>query len=112
MPWHYKHPNTFPAYFGATLKAAHESPNEPFMLGGFSSKSEAEVIAEKIRHYKWCIRQAPIYDLQPILEDFNVRTFIHNDGYAFILYLVVKPTKVSDFISLNPDLAREILKQV
>lgn len=112
MPWHYKHPDTFPAAYGAAINSAASDLNEPYMLGGFNTKSEAEGLAERIRHFKFCIRNTPIHELQPILDNYDIRTFIHNDGFSFILWLVARPTKISDFVENNPDLAKEILSQV
>ena len=120
MPWSYKPPQNFPAAYGAAIKAAVANPNEPYMLGGFYTKPEAEALAERIRWFKYCIRNSPGHELQTILENYDVRTVTKEDtsflgtvdNMGFILWLVARPKLISDFILLNPKLAVEILSQL
>lgn len=112
MGWHYKSPLAFPAAHIASIRSAATNLNEPFILGSFTDIKKANILQEKFRWLKWCVRQEPSItpDLASIISNFDVRTFIQEDkGFGYILYLIIRPTKVSEFISLNPELAKEVL---
>lgn len=113
MPWHYKNPDTFAANIGATIRAATLDLNQPHILTAFRSRSEAEALQEMVRYYKYCVRNTPGHSLSSTIENFDVRTSIKLDEVGgFTVLLTVRPTKISDFVELNADLAKEVLKQI
>jgi hypothetical protein len=111
MSWHYRSPLAFPALFISTLREAAARPDEPIVLASSSRRGDIEALAERFRWFRWCIRQdiTIIPGLNYILDNYDVRSSIEQDAVGFILFIIAKPTKVSEFIRLNPDLAREIL---
>lgn len=111
MAWKYKPPQNFPAHFLAVLREAALYPNETVALGSDSRYRPVQALAEKFRHFRWCIREKPtaMNDLSLILDTFDIRTAITNDEVGFILSVIAKPTKLSEFVRLNPELASEIL---
>ena len=115
MAWHYKSPLAFPASYLAAIRRAANQLNEPVMLGGFTDIKKANALQEKFRWLKWCIRQEPstVHDLSTIILNYDLRTYIQDDGVlGMILWLVVKPTKISEFALLNPELAKEVLSEL
>jgi len=102
---------TFPASVLVAIRQASVFPNEPYMLGGFTQIEKAKRLAEKIRHLRWCVKQDATVtpDLNLIFNKFDLRTSITEDHLGFILWITARPTKVSDFIELNPELADEVL---
>jgi hypothetical protein len=111
MGWYYKPPQSFPATFVLSLRNAAAAPDTSIILASTSDIVEAKSIAEKFRYFRWCIRSEPTAssDLSEILDTFDVRTIIKHDAVGYILYLTARPTKLSEFIRLNPDLAAQIL---
>lgn len=111
MPWHYKSPSKFPAAYLAALRKAATQLDEPIMLGGFINLEEAKALAERFRYLRWCIRQNPLEarELFDLLSDYDYRTYIQQDDFGILLYLVARPTKLSEFTRLNPALAKELL---
>ena len=96
------------------IRSAADEPDVPQILGGFTQLAKAKTYAEKFRHLKWCIRQDATIkpDLNLLLHKFNFRTSIHMDTLGFILYLTARPTKLSDFVEHNPELAEELLIEI
>jgi len=114
MGWHYKPPQVFPALYLNILREASSAPDVPQLFYSSNSRSEVEVIAERFRHFRWCIRQDPTAhkEMSRILADYDVRATIDTTSSGHLLYVVAKPTKVSEFIRLNPALAEAILPQI
>lgn len=109
MAWHYRSPMVFPATFLAVTRSAAADPEVPYILSSSENRKDLEKIAETYRWFKWCIKQKnAIQDIEVILETFDVRTSIKDDDAGFILYLMARRTKLSEFERLNPRLAREI----
>ncbi len=113
MGWHYRAPSKFPAIFLATLREAALRSPVPVPLGDYVTDKEAQVVAEKFRWFRWCIRKEEGADreLTNILLNFEVRTSVDEDEVGFILSVIAKPTKVSEFIRLNPSLAESVLSE-
>ncbi len=113
MGWTYRLPSMFAASYLITLRQAAASPETPIILYSSDSRKEVNAIAEKFRYLKWCIRQdlTASKDLSAILETYDVRSKITEDEVGFILWITAKPTKLSDFFNLNPDLALEVAAQ-
>ena len=110
MSWYYRRPQMFPAVYLNTLRNAANHPTVPQVLGSGMVK-EIEVLAEKFRWFRWCIRQEPMAyrELTNILETFDIRASTEIFGAGAMLYITARPTKVSEFILLNPELSAEIL---
>lgn len=114
MAWHYKSPQTFPAFYVQTLREATAEPNVPVPLGSYLALSDAEDIAERFRWFRWCIRQTPtpFSDLNLLLEGFEIRSKIHSDECGHVVFVTAKPNKLQEFIRLNPELAADVLTRV
>ena len=112
MTWVYKSSKNFPAMYVNALRAAARTPNEKLCIGLYKKASEARSVAEKFRHFRWCIRQEPQSELERILEAYEIRTQITNEVWNTGLYLTAKPKKLSEFERLNPDLARELGNEI
>lgn len=113
MGWWYKPPQNFPAAFLSNLRQAALQPDEPLPIESFGTEAEAKALAEHYRYFRWAIRTKPeaMIELSNILETFDVRTAIKPDEVGYVLQLTAKPTKLSEFIRLNPDLADQILPE-
>lgn len=111
MAWYYKPPQSFPATFLVALRRAGDNPEVPQIVQSFENLRDAQTLAEQYRYFRWAIRQKPeaMHDLSKILSTYDVRTKIITDDFGSILYLIAKPTKLSEFITLNPDLADQVL---
>ena len=103
---------TFPATMLAQLREAAASPDTTIPLASSPDIIDIQILAERWRYFRWCIRaKFAIKDLTDICNTYDLRTTIRRDEVGYILYLIAKPTKVSEFVRLNPDLAGEILPQ-
>jgi hypothetical protein len=110
MSWHYRAPTLFPAYFKQGLISATLEPGERQILAYSKSISELKAVAEQFRWFRWCIRQkAADKELFDILETFDIRSRIEHDEVSYILYIVCNPTKISELIRLNPQLALDVI---
>lgn len=113
MGWHYKTPQTFPATYLDSLRAATSDPGGRVLLASLRDRRDIEVIAERFRHFRWCVRQIPNahHEIFLLLETHEIRTMIEEDETikSFHLWLTAKPTKLSEFVRLNPELAGEVL---
>jgi hypothetical protein len=112
LGWHYKLPQSFPAYFSLALKTAVIHPDHPVVLGSYRSDVEASSVAERFRWYRWCIRKEPsaARELYMLLETYDFRTFMQTDEVGILLSLIAQPTKLSEFMRLNPQLAETLLR--
>jgi hypothetical protein len=112
VPWHYRSPQTFPAIYASTLREAVLEPDNPIIIWS-GSAAEVASHAERYRWFRWCIRHDPgqMLDLFTILETYDIRTKAQHDFLGSILYVIAKPTKLSEFIRLNPLLADEMLSE-
>lgn len=113
MGWHYRPPQQWPANFLITLRQAAGAPDTPIALGAFSNKSSADALAEKFRHFRWCIRKDPnaMVEMTSILEDHHIRSHIQSDEVGHILYITASPSRWAEFIRLNPELAGVLLNE-
>lgn len=114
MGWWYKPPSVFPATYLASLRAAASQPGEALPFYSSEAESDCRVVAERFRYFRWCIRKPPIaaQDLYLITEAYELRTKLTQDEVGWILWLTAKPTKLSEFTRLNPELAFEVLANV
>ncbi len=115
MGWHYRLPSQFPATYLSGLREAKANSPDRIILGQFSRSYEAKALAEQFRWFRWCVRERPdaAKDLSTILEDYDVRTSIESsDIFGYILYVTAKPTKISEFVRLNPQLAESIEEEI
>lgn len=110
MGWHYRLPQAFPAMYPVAIRTALQQLGEPVLLT-YGTKGEVEVVAEKFRWFKWCIREDPgaFMEFATVFDDYDIRTSSQYSAGNLILYVTAKPTKVSEFIRLNPELADEVL---
>jgi hypothetical protein len=110
MSWHYRSPHRFPALFLSLLRSAAAYPETPLVFHASPSRTNLETIAEQFRWFKWCIAKDPSVasDLYRLIETYDYRTKIEEDEIGYILRLYARPTKVSEFERLNPDLAAEV----
>jgi hypothetical protein len=112
MSWHYRAPAKFPALFHNVTREAALT-GEPVVFASSPSRADLEHIAEQFRWFKWCAAHDDGADksLSNLVETYDFRSSIKEDEVGFILWLSARPTKVSEFIRLNPDLAREVLRE-
>lgn len=112
MGWYYRTPQMFPAVYLSTLRNAAASPDIPQVLGS-GTIADIKVLAEKFRWFRWCIREHPtaMMELTNILENYDIRASTEIHGAGAIIYITAKPTKISEFIRLNPDLSAEVLSE-
>lgn len=116
MGWYYRLPQKFPAMYPQIIRAAVSSLNVPQLLS-YGSPEEVSSIAETLRWFRWCIRYDPAADKEfsTIFENYDIRastqTEIWNGKWQTLLYITAKPTKVSEFIRLNPELAGDVLSE-
>lgn len=110
MAWHYRNPLVFPTMYVNALRTAAKCPNQSVMITSAVEYNQISIYAEQFRRFKWCIKVKPeaAPDLLKILQNFDCRTKIVNDEMGYILYLTARPTKVSEFERLNPELAKSI----
>lgn len=111
MSWHYRSPLSFPALYTSALIKAGEWINDYVIVDARATLREAQRLAADFRWFKWCIRQnaGVRSDLFSILDTYDVRTQVREDEIGFILLVVARPTKLSEFMRLNPELAEEVL---
>lgn len=111
MSWYYNPPQSFPMYYFATLRQASSRPNNSIIFKSFATHKEALASAEHFRYFRWCIRQDPNAnkEMANILSNYEIRTFLTSDAFGHFLNLIAKPTKLSEFIRLNPELSEQIL---
>ena len=111
MGWWYKDPAKFPALFITVLRRAVAEPGSQILIFSSSTRSDVEAIAERFRWFRWCIRKVPSAhtELTRMLDKYQIRTKLIEDEVGFILSVIAKPTKVSEFERLNPDLAMMLL---
>lgn len=114
MSWHYRSPQSFPALFTMSLQKAAQYPDNFVMISAAPTRAEIDKQAEQFRWFKWCIRQnvTASRSLANILDDHDVRARIKEDDLGFILFIIARPTKLSEFIRLNPQLAEEVCQEV
>lgn len=113
MGWHYKPPQVFPATFLDALRQAVLQPGEKVLLASFPNRRATQAVAEHFRYFRWCIRKVPDahHEMFTLLESHEVRTQMENDPIAgFHLWLTAKPTKLSEFERLNPELSAMVLR--
>ncbi len=110
MGWYYKSPQKFPAEFTRVLIQASNSPDEAIILGVFNTREELDEFAERFRWFRWCIRKEPdaARQLTSILDSFEVRASSEVELNSHILRITARPTKVSEFERLNPELTSSI----
>lgn len=110
MSWIYRSPLGFPAVYFNSLKTAAACPENSVLVIADKSYKKVQKYAETFRHFKWCIRQRPdvVPDLWKILETYEIRSKIVSDEIGYMLYIVARSTKLSEFQRLNPTLAHEI----
>jgi hypothetical protein len=113
MSWHYRAPQLFPALFVNTLRTAASCPDQSVMLGADNDRHNINLLAEKFRWFKWCVRKRPeaMPDLFKILSTYDVRSKVFTDKAGSILFVIARPTKVSEFMRLNPELAAQIVPE-
>ena len=113
MGWYYRPPANFPAFYPHSLREAALTPSIPTIVAATPTTKEINAIAETYRWFRWCIRSEPMAnkELSSILENYEIRTSIETTNLGSILYVTAKPTKVSEFIRLNPELAGEVLPE-
>ena len=111
MGWHYRPPANFPAVFANVLREAAATPDTPILLHSSANAKDVETIAERFRWFRWCIRQEPTSNVEfyHILEAFDIRTSTEKDAAGIVLYVTAKPTKISEVVRLNQELASELL---
>lgn len=113
MSWHYRAPNAFPAIYITTLRQAAANPSAPIVFHSSASRADVEIIAERFRWFKWCVKQdESSTELLKILNTYDIRSLIKEDEVGYILWITAKPTKLSEFVRLNPILANEMLSIV
>lgn len=112
MGWHYKPPQTFPATYFEAIRAAVKEPGERVLLASFLDEGDSQVIAERFRHFKWCVRHIPSAhaEMYLLLESYSFRTKVEND-MGFHLWLTATPNMIAEFSRLNPELAANILSE-
>jgi len=106
MSWRYKDPKTFPAYFAETMRKAAASPHEPQLFQS-STTSDLSDLIDLFRRFRWCIRQRPENDrtLSRLELTLDFRLSRDTAPGGTLLYLTARPTKVSELLDLNPELA-------
>lgn len=110
MAWHWKDPTTFSARFPAAMREAAAALGEPILLTTSLSSSEIYGFATRFRWYRWCLRHRPgVQETLAVLDmTYSYRTQIIKHPFGYELFLTAKPTQLSEFFELNPDLAIEI----
>lgn len=114
MSWHYRSPLSFPALFTSALLKANEWPGDWVIIDARGSSKEIQKLAAEFRWFKWCITHEKTgpSELRDILEKYETRLKTREDEIGFILLVVARPTKLSEFERLNPKLASEIMSNV
>lgn len=97
----------FPAKFPALMREAAASLHSNLLLGAFSTRLEAERLAEQFRWFRWNIRREPFADrnLTRIEESLNLKLSITDSPAGFLVYLKARPTALSEILTLNPHVA-------
>lgn len=113
MGWYYKPPSLFPASYLAAMREAAAIPDQPVIFHSAVRRAELDAISERFRWLKWCIRKEPnaVSELYQLLSTYDYRFKTVKDEVGWLLYLTAKPTKLSEFIRLNPELSAEVLPQ-
>lgn len=112
MGWYYRLPQAFPAMYPQIIRSAVMSLNVPQLLT-YGTPKEVAAIAETLRWFRWCVKQDPGASIEfaNIFEIFDIRASTSWDEASVLLYITAKPTKVSEFIRLNPELAGDVLSE-
>lgn len=112
MGWHYRLPQAFPAMYPQIIRAAVSSLNIPQLLT-YGAPQEVSAVAETLRWFRYCVRYDPTAapEFTTIFESYDIRASTENDKAGTLLYVTAKPTKVSEFIRLNPELALDVLSE-
>lgn len=113
MSWHYKPPQAWPAIYLRAVREATLDPGSAIILWSSPARSDIDAMAEKFRHFRWCVRKEPLAmkEMTDLLEIYDIRAKIKSDELGHILYIIANPTKLSEFARLNPKLANEMLSK-
>lgn len=116
MGWYYRLPQAFPAMYPQIIRLAVSLLNVPQLLT-YGTPKEVASIAETLRWFRWCVKQDPtaFKEFYNIFESYDIRastqTEIWHGEFQTLLYITAKPTKVSEFIRLNPEIAGDVLPE-
>lgn len=117
MSWNLRSPQSFPAHFSRIMLEAVAHEGRSVLFGSYRDHANAKHVAQQFRHFRWCIRQQPeIVPKLAVLEttfDFRLSSeeeYINLERWL-VLYLTAQPTKLSQFVNLNPHLVPLILSE-
>lgn len=117
MTWHVRSPQSFPAHFPRILAEAIRFENRSILFGSYKSHGEANAVAAHFRHFRWCLRQQPgvMPRLSALESTYQFRlsrtheeAIVADQAKWIVLYLTATPTKLSQFVNLNPHLSEII----
>ena len=96
MPWRYSNPMTFPASFHEAFRYCEATGGlESFYLAETKTRGEALAIADRFRHFRWCLRRQPEAHskLSAIESDYRFRTSIgtYAGGNRYAILLFARP---------------------
>lgn len=108
MTWRYRNIQTFPARYPSALREAVANLGDPILFNSYPTEADAADDCQTFRWYRWCLRERPDHDFvlgsYSDLYTFRISTEPQPSG-SCLVYLTAKPTKLSELLELNPDLA-------
>lgn len=106
MAWKPRSPQSFPAHFARTMIEAVTHCDRPIPFGSYRTEKEAKIVAERFRHYRWCLRDQPT--IQPSLTnlelDYQFRLSKEQSHAWHVLYITASVDRVRAMETLNPHL--------
>lgn len=110
MGWRVKSPSVFPAKFFSIIRITANDPGirYPLISGSYE---ECFIEAERLRYFKYCVRQTQEHEIFLLTQAFDIRSEIINNDMNYDLMVYARPNKLTEFARLNPDLAEECFRE-